>query len=96
VQAHTKEEGNDMPVLKAPAKQTRNATIQVRVEEEVNFKLRKYAEFIDGSPAYVVAEALKLLFSKDYEFRTWLAQHSDSPDPLHAEEAREGEAARRP
>lgn len=82
-----------MPVLKIPVKQLRNATIQVRVEEEVDFKLRKYAEFIDGSPAYVVAEALKLLFSQDNEFRAWLAQHSDNPDPSNGEQAR---GAKRP
>jgi hypothetical protein len=34
-----------MPVLKAPPKLIRNATIQVRVEDEVDLKLRKYAEF---------------------------------------------------
>jgi hypothetical protein len=61
-----------MPILKAPPKQLRNATIQARVEEEISFKLRKYAEFIDCSPAYVVSEALKLLFNKDSEFRAWL------------------------
>jgi hypothetical protein len=34
-----------MPILKAPPKLIRNATIQVRVEEEVDLKLRKYAEY---------------------------------------------------
>ncbi|MBZ5539826.1 MAG: hypothetical protein LAN61_04810 [Acidobacteriia bacterium] len=76
-----------MPLLRTPAKQLRNATIQVRVEEDVNFKLRKYAEFIDGSPAYVVAEALKLLFNKDDEFLAWLTQHSDKPSSLLQEKA---------
>ena len=67
-----------MPVLKAPPKLIRNATIQVRVEEEVDLKLRKYAEFIGSTPAFVVAESLKLLFNKDAEFRKWLAQHGDT------------------
>ena len=48
-----------MPVLKAPPKLIRNATIQVRVEEEIDTKLRKYAEFIDATPAFVVAESLQ-------------------------------------
>ena len=39
-----------MPILKAPPKLIRNATIQVRVEEEIDLKLRKYAEYI-GSHA---------------------------------------------
>lgn len=70
-----------MPILKAPAKQQRNSTIQVRVEEEISLKLRKYAEFIDGSPAYVVSEALRLLFNKDSDFREWFADHSSEPTP---------------
>jgi hypothetical protein len=42
-----------MPILKAPPKLIRNASIQVRVEDEVDFKLKKYAEFIDATPARV-------------------------------------------
>jgi hypothetical protein len=74
-----------MPVLKAPPKLIRNATIQVRVEEEVDIKLRKYAEFIDATPAFVVAESLKMLFNKDAEFREWLAQHADKPASAQTE-----------
>ena len=58
-----------MPILKAPPKLIRNSSIQVRVEDEVDFKLKKYAEFIDATPAFVVAESLKMLFNKDAEFR---------------------------
>jgi len=39
-----------------------NATIQVRVEEEVDPKLTKYAECTDATPAFVVAEWLVMLF----------------------------------
>ena len=67
-----------MPVLKAPPKLIRNATIQVRVKEDVDFKLKKYAEFIDCTPAFVVAESLKMLFNKDTEFREWLLQHREN------------------
>jgi hypothetical protein len=74
-----------MPILKAPSKLIRNATIQVRVEEEVDIKLRKYAEFIDAAPAFVVAESLKMLFNKDAEFREWFAQHADKPAPAQTE-----------
>ena len=74
-----------MPVLKAPVKVMRNAAIQVRVEEEVDTKLRKYAEFIHATPAFVVAESLKILFKKDAEFREWLAQHGDNPIPAQTE-----------
>ena len=64
-----------MPLLKASPKQPKSATIQIRVEEDVKLRLEKYAEFIDSSPAYVVTEALKLLFKKDEEFKSWLGQY---------------------
>jgi hypothetical protein len=80
-------EHTEMPVLKAPPKLIRNATIQVRVEEEVDLKLRKYAEFIDATPAFVVAESLKMLFNKDVEFREWLAQHGDKPATAQTEKS---------
>lgn len=75
----TGEKEKYMPVLKSPPKQIRSATIQVRVEEIISHRLRKYAEFIDCSPAYVVSEALKLLFNKDNEFRQWMTHHEDDP-----------------
>jgi hypothetical protein len=75
-----------MPILKAPPKLIRNATIQVRVEEDVDLKLRKYAEYIRSTPAFVVAESLKLLFHKDGEFREWLALHRDVLGPSKVEE----------
>jgi predicted transcriptional regulator len=74
-----------MPVLKAPPKLIRNATIQVRVEEEIDSKLRKYAEFIASTPAFVVAESLKLVFNKDAEFREWLAHQADQPEVSQTE-----------
>jgi hypothetical protein len=54
-----------LPLLKASPKQPKPATIQIRVEEDVKLRLEKYAEFSNSSPAYVVTEALKLLFKKD-------------------------------
>ena|ERR1700733_13549094 len=82
-----------MPILKAPPKLIRNATIQVRVEEDVDLKLRKYAEYIGSTPAFVVAESLKLLFHKDTEFREWLAHHDDAPDPSKVEKLTKQEHA---
>ena len=76
-----------MSILKAPPKLIRNATIQVRVEEEVDLKLRKYAEFIDATPAFVVAESLKLLFNKDTEFREWLTRPGEVPIPVRTEKS---------
>jgi len=61
-----------MSVLKAPPKQPKNATLQIRVDEELKRKLDKYAEFLDSTAAYVISEALKLVFNKDAEFKEWL------------------------
>lgn len=68
-----------LPLLKAQPKQPKSATIQVRVEEDIKLRLEKYAEFIDSSPAYVVTEALKLLFHKDSEL-SWLGQYSNNSE----------------
>jgi predicted transcriptional regulator len=66
-----------MALLKAPSKQPKTTTLQVRLEEEVRHNLDRYAEFIDANPSYVVSEALKLLFKKDDEFKAWLGQHAN-------------------
>jgi predicted transcriptional regulator len=61
-------------ILKPPPRQPKNETLQIRVEDEIKAKLRRYAEFINSSESYVVSEALKLLFRKDAEFKTWLEE----------------------
>ena len=63
-----------MALLKAPSKQPKTTTLQVRLEEEVRHNLDRYAEFIDANASYVVSEALKLLFRKDEQFKRWLGQ----------------------
>ena len=67
-----------MALLKAPSKQPKTTTLQVRLEEEVRHNLDRYAEFIDANASYVVSEALKLLFRKDEEFKRWLGQHTNN------------------
>jgi predicted transcriptional regulator len=64
-------------LLKAPNKQPKTTTLQVRLEEGVRRNLDNYAAFIDASPSYVVNEALKLLFRKDAEFKRWADEHSN-------------------
>jgi hypothetical protein len=64
-----------MSILKAPPKQPRNTTLQLRVDGELKLKLDKYAEFLDSTTAYVVSEALRLVFNKDAEFKRWLESH---------------------
>lgn len=77
-----------MALLKAPSKQPKTTTLQVRLEEEVRHKLDKYAEFIDANASYVVSEALKLLFKKDEEFKRWVGQHNNE----HSQETIKGQA----
>jgi predicted transcriptional regulator len=51
--------------------------LQVRLEEDVRLKLDRYAEFLDANSSYIVSEVLKLLYRKDREFQSWLAdQHT--------------------
>jgi len=64
-----------LPLLKAPSKQPKTTTLQLRLEEEVRRSLDRYAEFIGANASYVVSEALKLLFKRDTEFKRWLSEH---------------------
>jgi len=64
-----------LPLLKAPSKQPKTTTLQVRLEEEVRHNLDRYAEFIGANASYVVSEALKLLFKRDDEFKHWLSHY---------------------
>ncbi len=64
-----------MPVLKSPERQPKNETLQLRVSQDVKFRLTRYAEFIDASPSYIVAELLERLFRKDTEFQSYVASY---------------------
>src|SRR5437879_4887391 len=75
-----RKEKKDLALLKAPSKQPKTTTLQVRLEEEVRYNLDRYAEFIDANASYVVSEALKLLFRKDEDFKRWLGQHTNNHD----------------
>ena len=74
-----------MALLKAPSKQPKSTTLQVRLEEEVRHNLDRYAEFIGANASYVVSEALKLLFKRDDEFKRWLSEH---PTNINQEQTR--------
>jgi predicted transcriptional regulator len=65
-----------MAIIKAPPKQPKSVTIQARVEEAVKDQLDHYAKFISSTPSYVITEALKVLFRKDDEFKSWLAKNT--------------------
>jgi predicted transcriptional regulator len=72
-----------MAIIKAPPKQPKSVTIQARVKESVKMQLDQYAQFIDSTPSYVITEALKVLFKRDDEFKTWLGQHDNERDQEH-------------
>jgi hypothetical protein len=67
-----------MSVLKAPPKQPKNVTLQVRIDEDLKYRVDKYAEFLGTTEAYVVSGALRLVFNKDVEFREWLEKQEDT------------------
>lgn len=64
-----------MPILKAPPIQPKNETLQLRVSQDLKFRLLCYADFLHASASYVVGEALERLFRKDAEFQEYLATH---------------------
>ena len=75
-----------MPILKAPPALPKNETLQLRVSQDLKFRLILYAEFIHASAAYVVSEALERLFRKDAEFQEYLAKHKRQKLGDHSEE----------
>jgi len=64
-----------MPILRPPRVQLKNETLQLRVSQDLKFRLMCYADFIHATAAYVVSEALERLFRKDGEFQEHLAHH---------------------
>jgi len=47
-------------------------------ERYVHAVLERYAEFIGSTPPYVITEALKDLFRRDKEFKSWQDHHASS------------------
>lgn len=78
LRAALQKEDKHLALLKAPSKQPKTTTLQVRLEEEVRHNLGRYAEFIGANASYVVSEALKLLFKRDDEFKRWLGKHTSN------------------
>jgi len=65
-----------VPILKAPPKQTKNESLQLRVSTEFKRNLQRYAEFLEATPSYVVIEALNRIFEKDRDFKAWIEQRA--------------------
>ena len=77
-----------MPILKAPPAEPKNETLQLRVSQDLKFRLMRYAEFIHANSSYVVTAALERLFRKDAEFQTFLASYTPQKSDDHSEEER--------
>ncbi|MGD0404484.1 MAG: hypothetical protein ABSB66_14955 [Candidatus Acidiferrales bacterium] len=75
-----------MAILKAPPTQPKNETIQLRVSQELKFRLLRYAEFIHSSTSYVASEMLERLFRKDAEFQEYLAAYKPPETEDHEKE----------
>lgn len=74
-----------MPILKAPPKQSKNESLQLRVPAPFKHNLQRYAQFLEATPSYVVTEALNRIFTKDREFQAWLVQHPDRTSAMQSE-----------
>lgn len=83
-----------MPILKAPPVQPKNETLQLRVSQDLKFRLICYAEFIHATASYVVSEALERLFRKDAEFQEYLTTYKPPQAGNHGEEEKEQQPPR--
>jgi predicted transcriptional regulator len=84
--SYWEEEKRNMAIIKTPPKQPKSVTIQARVEESVKMRLDQYAKCIDSTPSYVITEALKVLFKRDDEFKTWLGQYANNQNSEQVQE----------
>jgi hypothetical protein len=73
-----------MPILKAPAAEPKNETLQLRVSQDLKFRLMRYAEFIHANASYVVTAALERLFRKDAEFQEFLSSYKPEKSGDHS------------
>lgn len=76
-----------MAIIEKPPTKVLRKAITIRLSEQIALELHQYATFLGGSLDYVVAEALKLVFRKDNQFREWLKQNPIGSDPSTKVEA---------
>ena len=77
-----------MPILKAPPVEPKNETLQLRVSQDLKFRLMRYAEFIHANASYVATAALERLFRKDAEFQEFLASYKPERSGDHSGQER--------
>jgi hypothetical protein len=67
-----------MPFIPRQVKPPARVAITCKLPEQIAATLKRYAEFLDSTQEYVVTETLRLAFTKDKEFQTWM--HTAEPD----------------
>ncbi len=61
-----------MPFIPRQVKPPARIAITCKVPEDLATLLKRYAEFLDSTQEYIVTETLRLAFTRDKEFQTWL------------------------
>ena len=68
-----------MPFIPRQVKPPARIAVTYKLPAALVTVLKHYAEFLDSSQEYVVAETLRVAFRRDKEFQTWLAAtHPDT------------------
>jgi hypothetical protein len=75
-----------MSIIHKPPKMVKR---EYEFEEPIAVAVEQYATFILSTPDHVVNSALKMVLSRDAEFRRWRKQRQGAPEPT------EGTAAAR-
>ncbi len=69
--------GETMSIINKPPELVKR---EYQLQEPIALAVEKYATFIQSTPDHVVNSALKMVISKDVEFRRWYKQQQTQPD----------------
>ncbi|GAC1498622.1 MAG: hypothetical protein NVS1B14_01720 [Vulcanimicrobiaceae bacterium] len=64
-----------MPLIQKQEKPPTLTQLNVRVEQPTYDRFTRYCEYLESSPAHVVARALEHVMENDSEFASWSASH---------------------
>jgi hypothetical protein len=67
------QEGIPMPFIPRQVRLPARQAITCKLPAETATLLKRYAEFLESTQEYVVAETLQVAFRRDKEFQAWLA-----------------------
>jgi hypothetical protein len=66
-----------MAIITRPPATIAKKAVTVRMPEPIAKTLHEHASFLGSSLDHVVVEALRLIFNKDAEFKTWQNERRD-------------------